>query len=162
MQIRPSSAILWTATLVAWGIGVGGGVGVSEAAVLKMEVGELAVMADRIVIGDVASISSFVDEATGLIKSRVVVHVVDELKGQGRPRLKLVILGGTVDGVTLFMSVTPIFVEGDHVLLFVDGPGNRLTGAFQGAYLTDGTLATQMQGVRPMVCCSWYDSSGLR
>ena len=146
MQIRPSSAILWTATLVAWGVGVGVGVGVSEAAVLKMEVQELAVMADRIVIGDVVSVASFVDEATGLIKSRVVVDVIDQLKGQGDQKLKLQILGGTVDDLTLYTSVTPIFLEGDHVLLFVDGPGNHLTGEFQGAYLTDGALATQMQG----------------
>ncbi len=96
--------------------------GVSEAAVVKMEVEELAVKADRIVIGDVASVESFVHRANGRIKSRVVVDVIDELKGKGDQKLKLQILGGTVDDVTLYTSVTPIFVEGDHVLLFLDGP----------------------------------------
>jgi hypothetical protein len=119
---------------------------VSWAAVVHRDVDELAVQADRIVIGDVVRIESDWNDDHTLIMSRVVIQVSDVLKGRAGDTLSLELFGGTVDDVTLFTNVTPMFLEGDHVLLFLEGPGNDLAGSFQGAYLTDGQLTAQMHG----------------
>ncbi|MCZ6736323.1 MAG: hypothetical protein O7C65_11100, partial [Planctomycetota bacterium] len=131
---------------LTWAMTVALSAGLSWAAVVSMDVEQLAVSADRIVIGDVVSVVSYRDKDTNLIMSRVVIDVSDDLKGRGDDRLTLELWGGSVDGVTLRTSVTPTFFEGDHVLLFLEGPDNRLVGEFQGAYLTDGNLAVQMHG----------------
>ncbi|MHC4825461.1 MAG: matrixin family metalloprotease [Planctomycetota bacterium] len=114
-------------------------------AVIHMEVRDLTAVADRIVIGDVTAVESYTDDGNGLIMSRVSVAVTDDLFGAGKDVVTLVLHGGTVDDLTLYTSITPVFLEGDHVLLLLRGADHGLAGAYQGAYLNDGAVAVQMQ-----------------
>jgi len=117
----------------------------ARAAVVKMTVAELSDLADRIISGDVVDVESYWNDEETLILSSVTVEVQDDLKGNGPLRIFLELFGGTVGDTTMRTSVTPTFVAGDHVLLFLDGQDNRLVGEFQGAYLQDGEEAVQMQ-----------------
>jgi hypothetical protein len=118
--------------------------GAASAAVQPEPIEALAAKAQRIVVGDVVKISSFWDDAQELIKSRIVVHVDQYLVGRGTGTEILEMSGGTVDGVTLRVSVLPVFEVGDHVLLLLNDNPVRLVGAFQGAYLTDGEQVARM------------------
>ncbi len=126
---------------------------VASAAVLPREVGELTVQADRVVIGDVIDVASFWNAKQTLIMSQVDVAVSDYLKGEGEAVLSLEVPGGRIGDLTLVTSVDPAFEVGQHVVLFLDGPTNRLSGAFQGVYLSDGDMAVQAQ---PSAGCGEY------
>ncbi len=118
--------------------------GTARAAVEYRSVAQISVEAARIVVGDITSVEPFTDNATTLTWSNIGIAVTDYLKGAGPAALTLTQWGGTIDGTTLFTTVTPTFLVGDHVLLFLRADGT-LAGAYQGAYLTDGILAVQMQ-----------------
>jgi len=112
--------------------------------VLPLDVRDLTRAADQIVIGDVIDVQSNWNAAHDLIESRVVVRVDDYLLGGGSGTVTLTIPGGTVDRLSLHVSVLPELQIGDHVLLFLDQEASRLVGAYQGAYLTDGTSVVRM------------------
>ncbi len=120
------------------------GVSVAQAAVEPKTVGELTVEAQQIVIGDVIGVTSFWDEGHDVIRSRVEVAVDQYLVGEGTGTEVLEMSGGTVDDVTLYVSVLPVFDEGDHVLLFLGDSDIRLVQSYQGAFLTDGEQVVQM------------------
>lgn len=114
------------------------------------DVGDLSRQARQIVIGDIVAVTSFIEPPTdfspsqGLVKSQIVVAVTDYLVGDGRGTEVLEMSGGTVNEVTLHVSVLPVFEVGDHVLLFLGDSEIRLVGSFQGAYLTDGEMIARM------------------
>ncbi len=112
--------------------------------VVYKDTAELTSAAQQIVIGDVAEVTSFWDANHELINSRIVVTVSDYLLGSGSGTEEMVMAGGTVDGLTLRVSVLPIFQVGDHVLLFLGSNEIRLVESFQGAFLTDGEQVVQM------------------
>ena len=119
-------------------------VSVAWAAVVPKDISELTAEANQIVIGDVVSVTSFWDDNHELINSRIVVAVDQYLVGEGTGTEVMVMAGGTVDDTTLYVSVLPIFEEGDHVLLFLGDNEIRLVQSFQGAFLTDGVEVAQM------------------
>jgi hypothetical protein len=108
------------------------------------DVGELTRQARQIVIGDVVDVESHWNTDHSLIRSRVIVQVTDYLLGQGSGREVLELAGGTVDDLTLRVSVLPTFEAGDHVFLFLGDSEIRLVESFQGAYLTDGKQIARM------------------
>jgi len=116
----------------------------ADAAVVYRGVADLTAEADQIVIGDVIEVRSSWDDNGELIQSRVTVRVVDYLYGGGPGLEMLRMNGGTVDGMSLVVSVLPTFQEGDHVLLFLGSSEIRLVQSFQGAYLTDGETVARM------------------
>ncbi len=134
-----------TGSRIAW-VGVMGLVlgGTAFGAVVPRDVGELTVEARQIVLGDVVEVTSFWDDRHELIQSRIVVAVDEYLVGDGPGTEVLEMSGGTVDDVTLRVSVLPVFEVGDHVLLFLGDSEIRLVQSFQGAYLTDGVQAVRM------------------
>lgn len=115
----------------------------TSAAVVYRDTAELTAQANQIVIGDVVAVDSYWN-GEGIIKSRIEVAVSDYLLGSGNGTEVLTMSGGTVDDVTLHVSVLPVFEVGDHVLLFLNNNEIRLVESFQGAYLTDGTLIGRM------------------
>lgn len=118
--------------------------GAASGAVQPEPIEALAADAQQIVVGDVVKLSSFWDDAQERIKSGIVVRVDQYLLGQGTGTEILEMSGGTVDGVTLRVSVLPVFEVGDHVLLLLNDNPIRLAGGFQGAYLTDGEQVARM------------------
>ncbi|MFH0983395.1 MAG: matrixin family metalloprotease [Planctomycetota bacterium] len=105
---------------------------------------DLTAEARQIVLGDVVEVTSFWDDPHELIKSRIVVAVDQYLLGEGTGLEVLQMSGGTVDDVTLYVSVLPVFEVGDHVLLFLGDSEIRLVQSYQGAYLTDGVQVVRM------------------
>ena len=115
----------------------------AKAAVVARSIAQLTEKSDLIVIGDVLEVVSEWNADHSLIISRIDVKVVDRIKGLPDDRISLNVVGGTIGDLTLATSVTPRFIVDDHVLLFVNGPGNQLTGEYQGALLTDGKDAVR-------------------
>ena len=113
-------------------------------AVVQKDVAELTAEAQQVVIGDVQGVTCAWDDQHALIKSHIVVNVQQYLVGTGTGTEVLEMSGGTVDDVTLLVSVLPVFQVGDHVLLFLGSSEIRLVGCFQGAFLTDGVQVVQM------------------
>ena len=116
----------------------------ARAAVVYQGVAALTTEADQVVLGDVVEVTSYWDDTHELIKSRIVVSVDQYLVGEGGGTEVLEMSGGTVDGVTLNVSVLPVFEVGDHVVLFLGDSEIRLVGSYQGAYLTDGEQVARM------------------
>lgn len=125
------------------------GVARLQAMVVEKNVAQLAVEADRIVVGDVIGVVSDWTPAGHMIDSVVAFSVTDNLKGSGPVSLHLQMPGGTVGDLSAFSGEHPTLVAGDHALLFLAGPENRLVGAYQGAFLTDGVLVVQTEGGPP-------------
>lgn len=118
--------------------------GLARGAVVYKDVGELTAESNRIVIGDVTEVTSFWNQERALIKSRIIVNVDDYLIGEGPGTETLEMDGGTVDDMSLRVSVLPMFEAGDRVLLFMGDTEIGLVGHFQGAYLTDGEQVARM------------------
>ena len=112
--------------------------------VIYKDVAELAAQAEQIVIGDVIEVTCFWDNNYDLIKSHIVVDVADYLVGEGTGIEEFTMSGGTIDGLTLRVSVLPVFEVGDHVLFYLGDNEIRLVESYQGAYLTDGELIARM------------------
>jgi hypothetical protein len=134
----------------------------ARGAIIHKDIGELTTESNRIVIGDVAEVTSFWNQDHTLIKSRIVVDVDDYIIGEGTGTETLEMSGGTVDDLTLRVSVLPIFEVGDHVLLFLGDSEIDLVGFFQGAYLTDGEQVARMgAGCRQVLSETLRPLSGL-
>lgn len=116
----------------------------ANALVVPLSVPELTQESARVVIGDVASMSTFWNADSSLIMNTVAIVVTAELKGAGDLQIALTSPGGTIGEMRLSSSTDPVFAEGDHVLLFLNESGT-LTGAYLGAYLTDQIRAAQME-----------------
>lgn len=116
----------------------------AQGAVVHKDVSELTAESNRIVIGDVIEVTSFWNQERTLIKSRIVVEVDDYLIGEGIGAETLEMSGGTIDDLSLHVSVLPVFEPGDRVLLFLGNSEIGLVGCFQGAYLTDGEQVARM------------------
>ena len=83
--------------------------GLARGAVVYKDVGELTAESNRIIIGDVVEVTSFWNQEHTLIKSRIVVKVDDYLIGSGTGTETLEMDGGTVDDMSLRVSVLPTF-----------------------------------------------------
>ncbi len=121
------------------------GLSSSQSAVVHKDIGELTSESNRIIIGDVVDVTSFWNPEHALIKSRIVIEVDVYLVGEGTGIETLEMSGGTVDDISLRVSVLPMFETGDHVLLFLGDSEIGLVGSFQGAYLTDGEQIARME-----------------
>jgi hypothetical protein len=103
---------------------------------LAMELPELAERADRVVIAQVAAVTTEWDSTHSTIVSRVELAVEETLKGDvpANRRLRLVQVGGQVGELVMRVSGQPGFVVGERAVLFLEGPaGNcHLVGLGQG------------------------------
>lgn len=148
--------------VIACAIAVLLGLSSARGAVIHKDIGELTAESNRIVIGDVVEVTSFWNRDHTLIKSRIVVNVDDYIIGGGTGTETLEMSGGTVDDLTLRVSVLPVFEVGDRVLLFLGNTEVGLVGFFQGAYLTDGEQVARMgAGCRQVLSETLRPLSGL-
>jgi hypothetical protein len=99
----------------------------SAAILVPLTDGQLVTSADQIVVGTVTTVqTSWRDpdqDGTSQIYTTVTVRVEDALKGDRRPgdALSFSQLGGTIGSITYAIHGMPEFVEGDRVLLFLQG-----------------------------------------
>ncbi len=117
----------------------------SRAAVVQqMSLDDLAVEADRIVLGRIDAATSRWNADRSLIVTDLQVQTIAALKGDARAQTTVTLLGGTIEGLSLRATDTPIMAAGDAALLFLDDQ-DRLVGSFQGAFFTDGDVVARSE-----------------
>lgn len=109
--------------------------------VVKKSIEELTYEADFILIGKVKDMESRWNKEKTLIYTYVTVSVTKYIKRileMKEPKeITVKILGGQVGDITLKVSDTPEFMEGEEVFLFLrlkELPIFRVAGLFQGKY----------------------------
>ncbi len=106
------------------------------ALVEKMDTPQLANRASRILIGTVTDkVSRWEAQGEGrVIWTIVTLSIEHQIKGIGPETLTLRVPGGTVDGITEWVSDAPEFEPGERAVLFLQEPGFPLVGWKQGKF----------------------------
>ena len=111
----------------------------------RPDIGSLVAQANSIIIGRAISVSSRISTTTygEIIVSDISFEVEENLKGQTQVGQTLVfeaLAGGTVGDITMKSSVTPLFSQGDHSVLFLEdnGAGLSVIGGELGKFDIDG------------------------
>lgn len=117
---------------------------VDGAVVQPLSIDQMSVQADRIALGTVLDVRSRWNADRTLITSTVTLQPTAMLKGGARAIETIEMVGGTIDGLTLRRTDTPIFEPGDGLVLFMTSD-NRIVGSYQGAFFTDGRLVAQCE-----------------
>ncbi len=111
---------------------------VGASLIVKMTLEEMAVASDIVVVGTVRSATGFWNAARTHILTRVVVDVEEAAKGSAPPVIEVVELGGTLDGITVWIPGTPQFQPGEQAVLFLNrDPGDgewKVSGFAQGKF----------------------------
>lgn len=91
--------------------------------VLAMDLGELASKAERIVVGEVTSVTSAWDQKHERILSTIEIRVAEAWKGQMPTDGKVTIVqpGGVADGIEMRVHGLPAFTPGERAVLFLRG-----------------------------------------
>ena len=104
----------------------------------KMETAELTKESDSIVMGTVTKIASLYDRG---FFTDVTIMAEQFIKGNVTPEITVRIPGGEINGVSLKVSDTPIFNQGERVILFIKkskvGNYNIVEGLHQGKLTID-------------------------
>ena len=122
--------------LLAVAAALSAGVGPSRASLLRtMSLVELTVVADRIVVGNVASMNAAWDLQHRRIISTIEVDIEESWKGPAPDNRRIVIVqpGGSVDDIEMTVLGMPGFSVGEKSLLFLQGQSRfRVVGMGQG------------------------------
>lgn len=110
----------------------------SATTMLPMSIEELTDRSSLIIKGTVASIDAYKNEETGVINSKVSIIPEEVLKGQlpSNAQVVVIVWGGTVGDLTMYVPGAPEFNEGERVLLFLnDFNGEKhVVGLAQGKF----------------------------
>ncbi len=95
---------------------------------VELSLKELSIGSSDIINAKVISINSFMTENTNRIYTEIEFLVADKLKGSlnNNNKIKMIIYGGTVNGITMFVLGGPKFSVGDDCLLFLKKLNNPL------------------------------------
>lgn len=110
--------------LLAVAASLSAGVGPSRASLLRaMSLGELTVVADRIVVGNVASVNAAWDLQHRRIISTIEVDIEESWKGPAPDNRRIMIVqpGGSVGDIEMTVQGMPSFSVGEKSLLFLQG-----------------------------------------
>ncbi len=126
---------MWRRVLVAlfWGVSLWF-TGPTEALRLKTTWGERVDLSEKIVRAEVVSVKSGWNAEKTLINTDVILLVDEYLKGNGPKEITIKIPGGTVGDKTQWVSDTPHFNTGDHMVIFLETSG-QITAGPDGVYL---------------------------
>lgn len=126
----------------------------SATVILKMELPELVGRSDVIFVGQVAQIQSHWNEGRRHIVTDTTFKVEQLVKG--KTLLTEVVvrnLGGTVDGLGMWVSGSPTFKQGERAVIFTDQRDKHryVTGMQQGVYRIVLDAATKIPRVRARI-----------
>jgi hypothetical protein len=96
-----------------------------------MDLTAMTAAAQRIVVGEVLSVTSDWDAEHKRIYTTAVVQVAETWKGAPAGQLKLVQLGGSVGDIEMRVHGLPAYRAGERAVLFL-GPSGALVGLGQG------------------------------
>jgi hypothetical protein len=106
---------------------------------------QLGQEAELVVQGKVQNVRSFWNDAHTRILTEVQIEVSDSHKGSAQSELRVVQMGGVVDGVRMTVHGAAVWSLGQDVLLFLEPslPGSyRLSGFTQGRFDLTRDVAT--------------------
>ena len=110
-------------------------VGTVSAEVEDMSLEDLTSKASTILRGTVSNVESHWNEDQTMIYTSVTISVEGYLKGATMPKEVIIeVPGGTVGEITLWVSDTPTFEEGQEVILFLREEYFQIVGWSQGKY----------------------------
>jgi hypothetical protein len=98
---------------------------------------ELGVDANLVVRGEVSSVRSYWNESRTRILTETTVRVTDEFKGRAGGEVRIVQMGGELDGIRMTVAGALEWQPGEDVVLFLEDslPGQyRVSGFSQGKY----------------------------
>jgi hypothetical protein len=87
--------------------------------IVKMTLEEMAVASEVVVAGTVRSVQAFWNPGRTMIFSRVAIDIWEAAKGSAPPTIEVVELGGTLDGLSVWVPGTPQFAPGEEVVVFL-------------------------------------------
>ncbi len=101
----------------------------------RMDLPEVVTRANRVVHAVAVEERVYWDHGHGRIFTDTTFEVLEDIKGLGSPRVTVTMLGGNLDGWDMRIEGTPIFRQGEEVILFTSprpGGSNNLVGFSQG------------------------------
>lgn len=107
--------------------------------------------ADYIVHGKVVEITAryeqFSQQAT-VIMSTIKIDIVENLKGDLTEEEVIKSFGGTLDGAVSYLSISPVFHQGDEIVLFLKKYGNELFPLYhqQGVFFVKDGFVSAFNG----------------
>ena len=110
-------------------------VGAASAEVEDMSLEDLTSKASTILRGRVSNVESHWNQDQTMIYTSVIISVEAYLKGETTAKeVRIEVPGGTVGGITLWVSDTPTFEEDQEVILFLREEDFQIVGWSQGKY----------------------------
>ncbi|MFQ6093913.1 MAG: hypothetical protein ACE5OR_14780 [bacterium] len=135
--MRSRQALFWF-LVFAFSLALAGSV---SAWMVKIPLENLVKEADYIVVGKVTEMRSAWDADGRWIRTYVTISVDRLIKGPSlRREFVISYIGGVVGQIGLWLSDTPAFKPGQHVLVFLqpDGRGTfKVTGRYQGKFTVE-------------------------
>jgi len=118
--------------------------GPASAEVEPMTLADLVSKAEIIVRGIVSKVEPHWNEDKTMIYTTVTLSVQSYLKGETTAsQISIEVPGGTVDGLTLWVSDTPKFEEGQEVIVFLRKEYFQIVGWFQGKYTIEDDMVVE-------------------
>ena len=98
----------------------------------------LTAKAASILIGEVTDIASY-KESEGNIYTQVTLSIAQTIKGETQGEVVISVLGGELDGQTLWVEDAPSFQLGERAVVFLEEDEGifSVVGGFQGKFSID-------------------------
>lgn len=111
-----------------------GWIGSAQAMQRSVTLGGLCARSDRVVVGEVTGLESIVrDDGSGRIETWADVSVVQTLRGAPSEDLRLVVPGGAVAGMRMWVEDAPrLQTDSRYLFLLVDLPGRDAVAVLGG------------------------------
>ena len=110
--------------------------------VKRLDFDGLVATAHTIVVGTVETSQTYWGPEKRLILTRHTIQVEETLKGARTSTVDVTTIGGTLDGITLYVAGMPGFVEREDTVVFLEGPYWTLVGLGQGKFSIDGGIVS--------------------
>lgn len=129
----------------------------------KFSLEDLVHKSSKIVVGRCVSTESRWNGKNTLILTTSTVEISDQIKGETDGMIRVVTVGGTVNGITQTVSGMPQFEPGEEVILFLEPSKNtgwQPLGLAQGKLrITKNRITGEMEVVHSLSGLQLYDPS---
>jgi hypothetical protein len=115
----------------------------------KLTIEDLTARADSILVGEVSDIACY-QEGEGNIYTLVTLSVEQTIKGETKEVVNVRVLGGELNGQTLWVEDAPGFQNGETAVVFLKEHEDIFTvvGGFQGKFTIDSN--NTVSGNKPL------------
>lgn len=113
--------------------------------IVPLSTAQLGARSSSVVLGNVADVRSFWNAQGTKIFTEIVIDVAESFKGSAGGQVRLLQLGGTVDGVRVTVHGALQWTRGEEVLVFLEpyqGDAFHVTGFSQGKFQVERDART--------------------